>query len=215
MTLRLRFSSLVLLGAAISVIGCATQPDPVESSPNAPSSLLASPSLAATPAVASGPTPAPSPTLSTSFAFTADAVIDFYETAGFVCQDPQASPGASGWTVTTCGHSDVDGRRLVVGVVRSPQGALGDGFASVTGMSSEDVLSPEAALDHLSGFLGAMLGEVRATPLLPWLAGSMGNVYEETTDRDLRVATYLEPTDDTGTIWLEVAGPDYLAAPTP
>ena len=102
-----------------------------------------------------------------------------------------------------------------MGVVRDPQGTLGDGFARVTAPDGEGVISPEAALDHLSGFLGAMVGDDRATPLLPWLAGSMGNEYEETPDRDLRVATYLEPRDDTRTIWLEVAGPDYLAAPRP
>jgi hypothetical protein len=208
---------LIVSAAATSVIGCGSQPGPASPSGAASSAGVASapPSPDATAAPSASPTvalPTPAPS---RFAFSADAVLGFYAGDGFACADPQPSPGAAGWTVTTCEQTDADGRRLGVGIVRDQQGVLGDGFARVTAKAGEDVLPPEAALDHLSGFLGSMLGEDRATPLLPWLAGSMGNPYEETTDRDLRIATFLEPREDTRTIWLEVAGADYLAAPTP
>ena len=198
------------------VVGCGSQP-PVSPSA-ATSSPSPTPSPSGAPAIAPSPSsvaPSPSPIPSTAFAFSADAVLGFYAGDGFACGDPQPSPGAAGWTVTSCERTDAAGRHLGVGVVRDSQGTLGDGFARVTAKAGESILKPEDALDHLSGFLGAMLDEERATAQLPWLAGSMGNPYEETRDGDLRIATFLEPRDDPRTIWLEVAGPAYLAAPKP
>jgi hypothetical protein len=215
-----RPTSLAALAVVIVVVlgGCAPSvPGPSSSTASASAEPAGSaPSGAtATRVEPSSPRPTPSPTFTTGFAFGADAVLGFYEQEGFTCGDPGPSPDAEGWTVQACTKRDDAGRQLRVAVVRDSEGRLGDGFASVTAADGEDFLNPEDALDHLSGFLGAMLGEERASGLLEWLAGSMGNPREEATVEDLRVSSYLRPDDDPRTIWLEVAGPDYLAAAGP
>jgi hypothetical protein len=151
----------------------------------------------------------------TGFAFSADGVLGFYQDDGFTCGRPEPSATADGWTVQRCTKRDAEGGRLGVGVVRDPSGAIGDGFASVTAPDDAALVRPEDALDHLAGFLGAMLGDARASTQLPWLAGAIGNEYEEVAVDDLTVATYLRPSDDPTTVWLEVAAPGYLATPRP
>lgn len=219
--MRMHLVLLALLGLTLllGISACSPGPTPIATSatPGAAAPSVAAP--AATPSPVTSPSdatsPLPSPISTTGFAFSAESVVGFYTSAGFTCGEPLPSTGAEGWTVQTCARTDADGRGLGVGVVMDPQGVLGDGFSSVTARHGEAILAPAAALEHLSGFLGAMLGDERATAQLPWLAGRMGNAYEETTDGDLRVATYLEPRDDPRMIWLEIAGPGYLAAATP
>jgi hypothetical protein len=99
--------------------------------------------------------------------------------------------------------------------VTDPAGRLGNGFASVTALPSEDVLEPTDALDTLSGFLGAMLGDAAATAQLQWLASHLGDTYGETKVGAGTIATYTESADDPTRIYVEVAGPSYLAAPGP
>jgi hypothetical protein len=100
-------------------------------------------------------------------------------------------------------------------VITDESDALGAGFATVTALPDEDLLEPTDAIDTLSGFLGAMLGEEPATELLPWLASHLGDEYAETTLEDVTVATYTESPDDSTRIYLEIDGPAYLAAPPP
>ena len=100
-------------------------------------------------------------------------------------------------------------------MITDEDGELGAGFATVTALPDEELLEPAAALDSLSGFLGAMLGEASATDQLPWLAGHLGDDYAETTIGDVTVATYIESADDPTRIYVEVDGPAYLAAPPP
>jgi hypothetical protein len=85
----------------------------------------------------------------------------------------------------------------------------------VTALPDADLLEPTDALDMLSGFLGAMLGDAAATDLLPWLAGHLGDAYGTTTFGGGTIATYTESADDPTRIYVEVAGPAYLAAPAP
>jgi hypothetical protein len=159
---------------------------------------------------------APEPTVAPPFAFSADSVIEFYQgEQGVTCQAPVPSTKARGWSVRTCQWQDAAGRQVAIGVITDPAGQLGNGFASVTALESEDLLKPTDALDNLSGFLGAMIGEGPATGLLSWLAGHLGNEYAETSFGGGRIATYTESADDPTRIYLEVAGPTYLAAPTP
>jgi hypothetical protein len=142
-------------------------------------------------------------------------VIAFYEGEGLTCTGTTPSTKAAGWSVQTCQGTDAVGRPIAVGVVTDPAGRLGDGFASVTALPSEDILQSTDALEMLSGFLGAMLGDAPATDLLPWLAGHLGDTYAETTLGGGKIATYSESADDPTRIYVEVAGPDYLAAPAP
>jgi hypothetical protein len=85
----------------------------------------------------------------------------------------------------------------------------------VTALPDADLLEPTDALEMLSGFLGAMLGDAAATDLLPWLAGHLGDEYAATTFSGGTIATYTESADDPTRIYVEVAGPTYLAAPPP
>ena len=162
-------------------------------------------------ASASGlPTPAPS-----GFAFSDEAVIGYYETGGFVCDEIQPSATAAGYFFQGCQKEDPDGRMLAIGLVTGPSGDLADAYASVLGSPDETILEPTAALDHLSGFLGAMLGEDRGSSLLEWLAGHLGDAYAQTRIDTLTVATYSQSQTDHSRLYLELANQDYIGAPVP
>ena len=204
-------ATLVL--AACGSAASTTAPSPPQSVPPRPTEIASAP-------VASEfgsplPDTRPSSSAGLGFEFPADAVAGFYETEGLTCGAPTPSRTAAGWFVTTCQGPDGAGRPVTVGLITDDRGTLGAGFAAVTALPEEDVLEPTDALDTLSGFLGAMLGAERASPLLPWLAGHLGNEYDETAAGDTVVATYLESADDPTRIYLEVDGPDYLAAGPP
>ena len=131
-----------------------------------------------------------SPFADVPFAFPADSVVGFYEGEGMSCAAPVPSTKAAGWMVTTCQGTDTAGRPNVVGVVTDPAGRLGNGFASVTALPDADLLEPTDALEMLSGFLGAMVGDAAATELLPWLASHLGDEYATTTFGGGTIATY-------------------------
>jgi len=172
------------------------------------------PSLAASAASSASesslPTPAPS-----GFAFSVEAVIGYYETRGFICDEIQPSATAAGHFYQGCQMEDADGQTLAVGFVTNASGDLADAYASVRAPANEPFLEPTHALDHLSGFLGAMLGEVRGTSLLEWLAGHLGDEYAQTTIDTLVVATYTQSATDHSRLYLELADRDYINAPAP
>jgi hypothetical protein len=156
------------------------------------------------------PTPAPS-----GFAFSDEAVLGYYESRGFICDEVQPSATAAGYFFQGCQKQDADGRTLAIGLVTDPSGDLADAYASVQGSADEPILEPTAALDHLSGFLGAMLGDVRGSSLLEWLAGHLGDAYAQTTVDTLTVATYTQSKTDHSRLYVELANQDYIGAPVP
>jgi hypothetical protein len=149
----------------------------------------------------------------TGFAFAAEDIADYYQTQGYTCAAPQPSTKAAGFTVRTCQETDVAGRTRVIGLVTDPAGGLANGFASVKGADTETILAPIDALDPLSGFLAATLGEERGGALLTWLASHLGDAFAETTSGPVEVATYSASADDHSTLYVEVANQAYLAAP--
>lgn len=168
------------------------------------------PSVPATAGESSLPTPAPS-----GFGFSVEAVVAYYEGQGFTCDEIQPSATAAGYFFQGCRMVDPEGRTLALGFVTDSSGDLADGYASVQGRADEPILDPTAALDHLSGFLGAMLGEARGTALLEWLAGHLGDAYAQTTIDVLVVATYTQSPTDHSRLFVEIARQDYLNAPGP
>jgi hypothetical protein len=157
-----------------------------------------------------------SPTANTTgFAFAAEDIAGYYETQGYVCTAPQPSTKAAGYTLRTCQETDAAGRTRVIGLVTDPAGGLANGFASVKGKETETILAPIDALDPLSGFLGATLGEQQGAALLTWLASHLGDAFAETTSGPVKVATYTESADDHSTLYVEVANPAYLDASPP
>jgi len=211
---------VALVALAGGACGSNTVPSSASGAPTGTSAAVrpsTAPSAAQSTSAALSPTPGAtaSPVAEPPFAFPADAVIAFYEGEGLSCAPPIASTKAAGWTVRTCQGTDTAGRPVAVGVVTDPDGRLGDGFASVTALPGADLLEPTDSLDMLSGFLGAMLGEAAAKDQLQWLAGHLGDAYAETTFGGGRIATYTEAADDPTRIYVEVAGPSYLAAPAP
>ena len=96
-----------------------------------------------------------------------------------------------------------------------PSGDLADAYASVQGAANETILEPTDALDHLSAFLGAILGEERGTSLLEWLAGHLGDAYAETSIDVLTAATYTQSKTDHSRLYLELANHDYIGSPVP
>jgi hypothetical protein len=149
------------------------------------------------------------------FAFSADAVLGYYESAGFTCSGPSPSTEAAGYQVQTCSLVDAAGQTVTVGIVTDSNGVLGNAFASVQAAAGEPLVEPVDALDPLSGFLGAMLGSERGGALVEWLAGHAGDTFAETSDGGLRIATYTPAEDDLSAIYLELADRAYLEAPRP
>jgi hypothetical protein len=204
---------LLVLVLAILLVSCGT---PVPSS-QGPSAAAGSPvssqpksTESALPTGSALPTPAPS-----GFAFSDEAVIGYYQSQGFACGQVQPSSSAAGYFYRGCQKVDASGRTLAIGLVTDPSGALADAYASVQGTATETILNPTDALDHLAGFLGAMLGTVRGNSLLTWLAGHLGDEYAETTIDILRVATYTQSKTDHSRLYVELANHAYLKAPLP
>jgi hypothetical protein len=200
--------AILPLAIALLVGACttaATSHEPTQ----APSSVSA-PASEPSPTESSLPTPAPS-----GFGYSDEGVIGYYESRGFVCDELQPSATAAGYFYQGCQMGDANGRTLAIGLVTDPSGDLADAYASVQGAANETILEPIDALDHLSGFLGAMLGEERGTSLLAWLAGHLGDAYAETTIDVLVVATYSQSETDHSRLYLELANADYIGAPTP
>jgi hypothetical protein len=190
------------------------------------SSTVVTPGVTASPSAAPGPEspkPAlPSPSVprasaaqtanTTGFAFTAEDIVAYYEGQGYACAAPRPSAKAVGFMLRSCDKAD-PGRTGVIGLVTAPDGGLANGFASVKGKDTETILAPIDALDPLSGFLGATLGEEQGTALLTWLASHLGDTYAETMSGPLKVATFTEAEDDHSTLYVEVANQAYLDAP--
>jgi hypothetical protein len=158
------------------------------------------------------PTPSPAPT-NEGFPFAASAIVGYYESLGYTCGDVRPSTIVEGFDVQACTLLDPDGRTRTIGVVTDPVGLVANGFASIEGASDETFLDPTVALEPLSAFLGAMLGEAAGTDLVPWLAGHLGDEYAETTAGAITVATYTPTAEDHSTLTVEVGNDEYLDAP--
>jgi hypothetical protein len=213
---RARIIAAFVVALSLFLVACGS--DVVTSNPTAlPSSSVASQTQSSMP-VASTPTSAPSDAASptdntTGFAFAADDIAGYYETQGYVCTAQQPSTKAAGFAFRTCQTTDDAGRTRVIGLVTDPAGGLADAFASVEGTDAETILAPIDALDPLSGFLGATLGEEQGTALLTWLASHLGDTYSETMSGPLKVATYTASETDHSTLYVELANRTYLDAP--
>jgi hypothetical protein len=207
-----RLASVVV---AASVLLAACGSTTVTTSPaTAPSQTLMAPSASVALPSRSEPPPAANPTANTTgFAFAAEDIAAYYASKGYACTDPQPSTKASGFAVRTCQVTDAAGRTHIVGLVTDPAGGFANGFASVKGKDTESILAPIDALDPLSGFLGATLGEEQGAALLTWLASHLGDTYAETTSGPIKVATYTASEDDHSTLYVEVANQSYLDAP--
>jgi hypothetical protein len=198
-------TSLILAacGAATVSPSAAASPSPAlaVSSPTGP---LSEPPASATPTANT-----------TGFAFAAEDIAAYYESQGYSCAAPQPSSKAAGFTLRSCQETDAAGRTRVIGLVTDPAGGLANGFASVKGKDTETILAPIDALDPLSGFLGATLGEEPGAALLTWLASHLGDAYAETASGAIKVATYTESVADHSTLFVEVANQAYLNASPP
>ena len=208
-----------LIAAALSVaalaVGCGQSPSPAVNPSAATTGPQPTEAGAPEPSQAPGSLEAEVTPKPVGFAFAADDVLAYYESNGYVCSPPTASTTASGYQVRTCSLVDPIGRTVTVGLVTDPTGALGNAFASVQAADSEDLVEPVAALDPLSGFLGAMLGGERVGTVVEWLAAHVGDPYAETSDGGLRIATYTPAEDDLSAIYVELADQAYLDAPQP
>ena len=222
--LHLRQAS-ILLAALVLFAACGsaltTPSSTVSTSPGVvPPASIASggPSVSSIGSSASGAstasnTPAAVPT---GFPFAADDIVTYFESQGYVCTAQKASTQALGYFFRTCRKVDASGRTIVIGVVTDPSGALGDGFASVQGTAGETFLAPVDALPPLAGFLGVMLGDEGGSAVLPWLAGHLGDTYDQTTIGQMSIATYTASPDDHSKLYVEVGNKPYLdASPVP
>jgi hypothetical protein len=203
-----RSSRLLLPILLVLVAGCTSgvgSPMPTATEPGP----TADPS---TPAPNEVPTLSPAPT-NEGFPFAASAIFGYYESLGYTCGDARPSTIVEGFDVRACTLLDPDGRTRTIGVVTDTGGLVANGFASIKGTSDETFLDPTVALEPLSAFLGAMLGEAAGTDLVPWLAGHLGDAYAETTAGPITVATYTPTSEDRSTLTVEVGNDEYLDAP--
>lgn len=196
-----------LLVVTLTLAACA---GPATTSSPPATSVPQGPSVSPPPSATVLPTAAAS-----GFAFSADGVLGYYEGLGYTCSATQPSTTAAGYTYRSCQSQDTAGRVLVVGIVTDATGALADAFASVQGTAQETILAPSDALTPLSAFLGAMLGEGRGGALLMWLAGHLGDDYDQTTSAGLTVATYTASATDHSRLYVEIGNQAYLEAPSP
>jgi hypothetical protein len=209
---RARIFASFVVAASLLLAACGSTAPP--GAATSPSPTLAAASLAVP--LPSGSSASASPTANTTgFAFAAEDIAAYYQSKGYVCAAPQPSTKAAGFTLRTCQETDDAGRTRIVGLVTDPAGGLANAFASVRGKETETILAPIDALDPLSGFLGATLGEDRGAALLTWLASHLGDAYAETTSGPIKVATYSESADDHSTLYVEVANQAYLDASPP
>jgi hypothetical protein len=209
---RARLFAPFVVAASLLLAACGSSEPPGAAASPSPTLAAASPAVQ----LPAGPPPSASPTANTTgFAFGAEDIAAYYQSKGYVCASPQPSTKAAGFTLRTCQVTDDAGRTRTVGLVTDPTGGLANGFASVKGKEAETILAPIDALDPLSGFLGATLGEEQGAALLTWLASHLGDAYAETTSGPINVATYSESVDDHSTLYVEVANQAYLGAPPP
>jgi hypothetical protein len=205
------------VATALLLAACAprtvTPSRPASPAPTLAAASQASQASTAAPSSSEPPASAIPTANTTGFAFAAEDIAAYYETQGYICAAPQPSTKAAGYTVRTCQETDAAGRTRVIGLVIDPSGGLANGFASLKGNATETILAPVDALDPLSGFLGATLGEARGSALLTWLASHLGDTYAETKSGPVKVATYTESATDHSTLYVEVGNQAYLAAP--
>ena len=169
------------------------------------------------------PTPAPTATPAAStaanlggFAFPAAQVLAYYESVGFKCEDPTASTQATGYTLVRCLNADAaTGFTTLVAVVVDPDGVTGDAFAGVVGSDGKTKPTPQQALEGLSFFLGAMLGETNGLEAGTWLANNIGEEMVQTKVNDMLVATYPGDKDKGLGYYVEVANQAFLTRPFP
>jgi hypothetical protein len=209
---RARISASFVVAASLLLAACGSTVPPGAAA--SPSPTLAAASLAV-PLPPGPPASATQTANTTGFAFAAEDIAAYYQSQGYACPAPKPSTKAAGFTVRTCEKTDDAGRTRIVGLVIDPAGGLANAFASVRGKEMETILAPIDALDPLSGFLGATLGEEQGAALLTWLASHLGDAYAETTSGPIKVATYSESADDHSTLYVEVANQAYLDAPPP
>jgi hypothetical protein len=192
-----------------------TSPPSESSALSSGSAIASNPSGTATFAGSPGASAAPGAG-PTGFAFPADDLVAFYQSRGYDCTPSRPSTKAAGYSYRACEQVDAAGRTLVVGVVTDPGGVLADAYASVQGKAGETFLEPIDALDPLAGFLGVTLGEDEGTNALTWLAGHLGDDYDETRIGSLTLATYTPTPDDHSRLYVELATQAYLqASPAP
>lgn len=212
---RLLGCALVLVAACGSpVVRDSPERLPSFNPPSPPATRASAPAAAATEQVAPGASPiASAPAV--GFAFTADDLVAYYESAGHRCAAARPSTTADGFVVRTCELLDSAGRTRVVGFITEADGTLANAFASVQGAAGETFLAPIDALDPLAGFLGATLGADQGGALVEWLAGHLGDAFAQTAIGPIRVATYTASEDDHSTLYVELATQSYLDAASP
>ncbi|MCJ7709466.1 MAG: hypothetical protein MUQ32_01420 [Chloroflexi bacterium] len=172
-----------------------------------------------TPKVTEAPTAAPvtpDPGSNGGFAYPASEVIGYYAGLGFECMAPEASTQATGYTIQRCTRAaQADDQVHVVAIVTGPDGVPGDAIAAVIANDGVTMPTPAQSLDHLSRFVGVMLGGEMGMDPSVWLVKNLGAESEQTTAGDLAVTTY-RVNDDTGAgLFLEMANQGFLDAATP
>ena len=214
--------SLVLAGCggAATVTEAPATPAPATPAITAPPETAAptpSPTVAPTEAPTEAPTAVASgnPAGLGGFAFGATEVLDYYTgTLGFECRDPQPSTQAADYTIVRCFREPEDGPAEILALVVTQDGVIGNAFAGSFNAAGEEPPDAIAAIEHLGGFVGAMLGNDLVDEAGPWLGENLGQDVQRTFG-DILVLTY-PVNDDTGAgFYVEVANDAFMSASAP
>jgi hypothetical protein len=93
-------------------------------------------------------------------------------------------------------------------------GVIGNAFAGSFNAAGEEPPDAMTAIDHLGGFVGAMLGNDLVPEAGPWLGENLGKDVQQTFG-DILVLTY-PVNDETGSgYYVEAANDDFMSAPAP
>ena len=221
------------LAGAMLLAGCGGAATPTAAPTAAPATAAptaepATTPAPATPAPTAAPTAAPATVAPTEasasaaagdtggFAFAPADVFAYYTSQGFTCQDPTPSSQAAGYTIQRCTKEDAaNGQLQLIAIVTDPNGVTGDAFAGVLASDGKTMPTPEQSLEHLSSFVGAMLGADRGMAPGVWLAKNLGAETAQTTAGDLLVGTYTQNDSAAVGLFVEMANQAFLNAPAP
>ena len=207
------------LAGAILIAGCGDAASTPTLAPTpAPTATLV-PTLA--PATAPTPPPEATPPATNDpalggFAFPPEQVLGYYQGDGFTCDPATPSTQSAGYMMVRCYKPDeTTNLTTLVVVVADENSVTGNAFAGVVSTDSTTQPTAEQAIEPLSFFLGAMLGETVGMEAGIWLAANIGEEMTQTTVGDIVVATYPGDAETGLGYYVEVANKAFIDAPAP
>jgi hypothetical protein len=214
-----RTVTALALVAALGVGACggtASSAAPTDAATPAPTVEPATPSptpeptAEPTPSPTPVPTPSPTPQAAAAFAFDHADVLDYYAGLGFKCSDPAAV--TTGYTVVQCTKTAKNKPTAMVSIAWSDTDGLTHyGYAGYYNKNGAKKPSKDAAMSHLAGYIGALLGGDAGTPVGTWMASNLGDSVSDTY-LGLQLYSYTLDKNPGSGYFIEIGTPEFINA---